>query len=364
MEAYWASQLVYYGIDPITVSVIYDPKYNCHAWAWGGIYSASMGEGQASLYWDKPGYTGGGYVNVTNTPDAATASHAMYGITHSALGSSTDAYHTSKWGDGPLVSHYPHITPYSSHPNGNPTPYGLPTAYYKKATYTVTFNSNGGNPYNQTQSVTAGPNAKVSAPSSNPTHQSGYAFLGWYEDAGGTIGPFNFNTQIKVSTTLYAKWNIPTTYTVSFDANGGSPTPQSQTVQHGNYATKPTPDPTKVGYSFTFGGWATTSNGTTAINFSTHQITSNQTLYAIWIQPVMNGPSSLSQGGYYSFDLPYVAGASYSWSGSGIDLVYVGNGDNNAMFYVPYGSGYYGYANCAVTYSGVTSYFSKSAPIY
>jgi uncharacterized repeat protein (TIGR02543 family) len=39
-------------------------------------------------------------------------------------------------------------------------------------------------------------------------------------------------------------------YLVTFDPNGGTPTPTPQKVEPGRIATKPTPDPTKTGYSF------------------------------------------------------------------------------------------------------------------
>jgi len=66
-------------------------------------------------------------------------------------------------------------------------------------------------------------------------------------------------------------------YTVTFNADGGTPTPQSQTVKAGEKATAPT-NPTKQGYVFLF--WYI-SGSTTAYNFAT-PVNSNITLQSKW----------------------------------------------------------------------------------
>ena len=70
------------------------------------------------------------------------------------------------------------------------------------------------------------------------------------------------------------EYTVPTTYTVSFDANGGA-TIDPQTVKENATATKPA-DPTKEG--FVFKGW--TLNGV-AYDFNT-AVTGNITLVAVW----------------------------------------------------------------------------------
>ena len=72
----------------------------------------------------------------------------------------------------------------------------------------------------------------------------------------------------------------PSSYTVYFNANGGSVSTTSKTVtKGGTYGTLPTP--TRSGY--TFAGWYTASSGGTRV-YSTTKFTrsSNQTLYAHW----------------------------------------------------------------------------------
>ena len=71
---------------------------------------------------------------------------------------------------------------------------------------------------------------------------------------------------------------VTTTYTVTFEVNGGSEV-SSQTVESGKTATEPT-KPEKSGY--TFGGWYDDSALTSAFSFST-EITKDTTLYAKWI---------------------------------------------------------------------------------
>ena len=67
-------------------------------------------------------------------------------------------------------------------------------------------------------------------------------------------------------------------FTVSFDADGGTPVPQTQTVKEGEKASKPSPDPAKEG--FTFDGWF---SGSAEWNFDAAVI-SDMTLKAKWTE--------------------------------------------------------------------------------
>jgi len=69
----------------------------------------------------------------------------------------------------------------------------------------------------------------------------------------------------------------PTTFTVTFNSNGGSAV-ATQTVATGGKATKPA-DPTRTGY--TFGGWYADSGLNTVFDFNA-VIAANITLYAKW----------------------------------------------------------------------------------
>ena len=77
--------------------------------------------------------------------------------------------------------------------------------------------------------------------------------------------------------------NIPkTTYTVSYNANGGSGAPGNQTKTHGVTLTLSSTKPTRSGYTFV--GWATSASATSASYMPGASYTNdaNLTLYAVW----------------------------------------------------------------------------------
>ena len=87
-------------------------------------------------------------------------------------------------------------------------------------------------------------------------------------------------TPIKDVTEIKVTLKEPETYTVTFDANGGSCSTSSIKVTQGsNYGSLPTP--TKTGY--VFDGWYTSATGGSKISdYDDVAITSNITLYAHW----------------------------------------------------------------------------------
>ncbi len=72
------------------------------------------------------------------------------------------------------------------------------------------------------------------------------------------------------------------TYTVSYNANGGSGAPSNQTKTHGVSLTLSSAKPTRTGYTFL--GWSTSSTATSATYLSggSFSIDKNTTLYAVW----------------------------------------------------------------------------------
>jgi uncharacterized repeat protein (TIGR02543 family) len=120
------------------------------------------------------------------------------------------------------------------------------------ATYTVTFNGNGGSS-GTTQTIPAG--TSLSLPSSS---RSGFTFNGWYTAASGGsfVGSSGSSYTPSSSITLYAQWTV-IQYIVTWNANGGSVTPSSNTVNAGGSVTAPTP--TRSGYTFLH--WRDTPSG-------------------------------------------------------------------------------------------------------
>ena len=101
----------------------------------------------------------------------------------------------------------------------------IPVTYY-----TVTFDSNGGSAVTA-QSIEAGQKATKPA---DPT-KDGYDFKGWTLNGSA----YDFNTAVNGDITLVATWEqqqvVPTTYTVSFAANGGTGTMADVTGISGEY---------------------------------------------------------------------------------------------------------------------------------
>lgn len=133
---------------------------------------------------------------------------------------------------------------------------------------TVTFINDGTEV--KTENVFAGD--RVSAPA-DPVKE-GYTFLGWYN--GDT--KFNANSPVTETGIYTAKWEIET-YTVTFDANGGSAV-EDVTVSYGDRVSAPA-DPVKEGYAFL--GWYTEDG---ELYDFTAPVTSDLTLTAKWNEVV------------------------------------------------------------------------------
>lgn len=147
-------------------------------------------------------------------------------------------------------------------------------------TYTVSYNANGGSGAPSSQSKRHGTNITLS--STKPT-RTGYTFQGWGTSASDTSVDYAAGATYSnnASVTLYAIWKI-ITYTVSYDANGGTGAPSAQTKTYGVNITLSSTKPTRTGY--TFQGWGT-SSGATSASYQPGATYSNNaaiTLYAVW----------------------------------------------------------------------------------
>lgn len=148
-----------------------------------------------------------------------------------------------------------------------------------KSSYTVTYNANGGSGAPGSQTKWYGTNITLS--SSKPT-RTGYTFAGWATSASGAVAyqpgaTYSANANV----TLYAKWTA-ITYTVSYNANGGTGAPGNQTKTYGVTLTLSATKPTRTNYNFK--GWATSAGSTTVAYAAGASYTANAavTLYAVW----------------------------------------------------------------------------------
>ena len=146
------------------------------------------------------------------------------------------------------------------------------------AKYTVSYNANGGSGAPGSQTKVYGTTLKLS--STKPT-RTGYNFQGWATSSSGSVAyAAGANYTANASVTLYAKWALKT-YTVSYNANGGSGAPGSQTKTHGTTLTLSSTKPTRSGYNFK--GWATSASGSVSYAAGAkYTANSAVTLYAVW----------------------------------------------------------------------------------
>ena len=167
-------------------------------------------------------------------------------------------------------------------PGGSYTSNASVTLYavWEKQTYTISYNANGGSGAPAAQTKAFG---YALALSTQVPTRSGYAFLGWATSSSATSAQYQpgdiYTTNANL--TLYAVWKTQT-YTVSYNANGGSGAPSAQTKTHDVALTLSTQKPTRDGYTFL--GWATSSSAAYAQYQPGDSYTNNAnvTLYAVW----------------------------------------------------------------------------------
>lgn len=170
----------------------------------------------------------------------------------------------------------------------------------KRTEYAVTFSANGGTGAPGTQKKYHGETLTLS--STKPT-RTGYSFWHWNTNAsntGTTYEPGGGYTA-NAALALHAIWNP----VISYNANGGSGAPASQTKTFNQTLTLSSTKPTRTGYTFL--GWAESSTGAVAYQPGAVMASSQnaaKTLYAKWklnnptvtAKPYRILPGSLSEG--------------------------------------------------------------------
>ena len=157
--------------------------------------------------------------------------------------------------------------------------------------YTVKYSANGGSGAPSSQTKYKDVTLKLST--TKPT-RTGYTFQGWGTTSTDTTVNYAAGASYtsNASITLYAIWKAKT-YTISYDANGGTGAPSSQTKTYGVTLKLSTTVPTRADLieedtitTYTFKGWATSSKATSATYKAGSSYTTNAaaTLYAVWAE--------------------------------------------------------------------------------
>lgn len=147
--------------------------------------------------------------------------------------------------------------------------------------YTIAFNANGGSGAPASQTKWCGTALTLS--STKPT-KTGHTFKGWATSASGSVA-YAAGATIAAGTnsnlTLYAVWQA-NTYSVTYNANGGSGAPAAQTKTYGVALTlRGAPTGNKPNHIFK--GWATSPTGAVAYKAgASYTANATVTLYAVW----------------------------------------------------------------------------------
>ncbi|MBO7572156.1 MAG: InlB B-repeat-containing protein [Bacteroidales bacterium] len=166
-------------------------------------------------------------------------------------------------------------------------------------TFTVTFDANGGSGTMNAQAFGSGVEQALSANTFTKEHNN---FVGWntVADGSGTAYTDGQSITITESMTLYAQWT-PITYTITFNANGGSGTMAEQIFAAGVEQTITANAFTRTYYTFI--GWNTVADGsgTAYTNGQSITATENMTLYAQWEVATMGTFTDSRDGNTYEF---------------------------------------------------------------
>ena len=188
-------------------------------------------------------------------------------------------------------------------------------ARWSASSYIITYNANGGTGSMTSQTVTAGGSVTLRPNAFTRDH---YTFQGWAVSSGGGVAYADEATinNVNANITLYAVWQALPSYTVSYNANGGTGSIPSQTV----YSDDPTVTLSNgTGFSrtgYTLTNWNTASDGT-GTSYSLGQtisVSANIPLYAIWteITYTVTYEDNGGTGGPYVDTITYTQAQSYT----------------------------------------------------
>lgn len=287
-----ASQTKYYGVDLQLSSVVPTKEgYNFVGWGYvpddtsvefypGSIYKS---EANLDLYaiWSHAGYTVKYDANGGTGAPASQIKYIDEPLTLRTTKPTREGYTFGGWattnGEIQAVKYVPGGTYVANAPV---TLYAVwrPNVDY----YVIGYDANGGTGEPSIQTKTSGVDLTLST--TRPT-RSGYTFLGWSRDANATTPTYYPGSTFTedLSVTLYAVWEkLPETYTIRYNANGGTGAPATQTKTEGVSITLSSTVPTRDGYKFL--GWSKSSTASSATYQpgATYSDNASVTLYAVW----------------------------------------------------------------------------------
>ena len=190
------------------------------------------------------------------------------------------------------------------------TSYETNSFVWQKYYYKINYNANGGSGAPSAQWKEQNTNLTLST--TNPT-RDGYDFLGWSTNKNATSATYSSGGTYSANqeTTLYAVWKAHE-YRITYNANGGTGAPASQTKIHDVDLILSSEIPVKQNYQFV--GWESSVLG----HFSTtyqpgdiYKANASKTLNAIWAQSVFEVTYNANGG---------VGAPSKQTKGEGIDL--------------------------------------------
>lgn len=130
-------------------------------------------------------------------------------------------------------------------------------AVWNEKWFYITYDTNGGTGYIPitTQFADRAETIRTQTPT-----KTGYQFMGWATKKDATVAEYQPGDKITVfvNTTLYAVWALPT-YTITYDASGGTGAPEPQIKNQSQNITLSSIVPTKEGDTFL--GWAYVRGG-------------------------------------------------------------------------------------------------------
>lgn len=161
--------------------------------------------------------------------------------------------------------------------------------------YTVSYDANKGTGAPAAQIKEHGKELTLSL---EQPRREGHTFLGWAVSATALKPDYAAGGKYKndVSITLYAVWQV-NSYTISYDANGGTGAPEAQVKKHGTPITITSVKPTLENYTFL--GWSEDKNAADPTYRAGAQFTKdkNTVLYAVWGEYVVRQSYTVAYNG-------------------------------------------------------------------